>query len=81
MDVWRKFHPNDPMYTRVQKNPFVCSRLDYIIISSDLLNNVRGTNIVRGIDSDHNIVDLTLSLEESSRGKGFWKLNLLLFGK
>ena len=57
VDVWRRLHPNDSMYTRLQKNPIGCSRLDYILISSDLLNNVKETDI-NGIDSDHNMVKL-----------------------
>ena len=75
MDVWRNEHPNLRVYIRHQKNPPVLSRLDYILASSDLADNISNTNIISGIKSDHSIVKCKLSTNEPPKGKGYWKLN------
>jgi exonuclease III len=41
IDVWRNEHPLLRAYTRHQKNPPVLSRLDYILVSSNLADNVK----------------------------------------
>ena len=75
MDVWRNEHPNLKVYTRHQKNPLVFSRLDYILASSELADNITNTNIICGVKSDHSIVKCKLSTDEPPKGKGYWKLN------
>ena len=75
MDVWRNEHPNLKVYTRHQKNPPVLSRLDYILASSDLADNISNTNIICGVKSDHSIVKCKFSTDEPPKGKGYWKLN------
>ena len=40
IDVWRNEHPTLRAYTKHQKNPPALSRLDYILVSSNLANNV-----------------------------------------
>ena len=75
MDVWRNEHPNLRVYTRHQKNPPVLSRLDYILASNDLADNISNTNIISGVKSDHSIVKCKLSTNEPPKGKGYWKLN------
>ena len=75
MDVWRNEHPNLKVYTRHQKNPPVLYRLDYILASSDLADNITNTNIICGVKSEHSIVKCKLSTNEPPKGKGYWKLN------
>ena len=62
-------------YTRHQKNPPALSRLDYILVSSNLANNVDDSDIVTGVKSDHSIVICKISTNNPPKGKGFWKLN------
>ena len=35
-DTWRLFHPENKEYTWCKKNPFVATRLDYILTNSML---------------------------------------------
>ena len=75
IDVWRNEHPTLRAYTRHQKTPPALSRLDYILISSNLANNVNDSDIVTGVKSDHSIVKCKISTNNPPKGKGFWKLN------
>ena len=74
-DIWRDFHPNLKQYTRHQKSPKVLSRLDFILVSDNLINNCISSKIITGIQSDHSVVSLQFKDGLLSKGKGFWKLN------
>ena len=69
IDVWRNEHPMLRAYTRHQKNPPVLSRLDYILVSSNLADNVKHSEIVCGIKSDHSIVKCKISINNPPKGK------------
>ena len=75
IDVWRHFHPTLRQYTRHQKTPQVLSRLDYVLVSSDLIGNCTKSKISPGIQSDHSVVSIHFKDNLPLRGKGFWKLN------
>ena len=75
IDVWRNEHPRLRAYTRHQKNPPVLSRLDYILVSSNLADNVKHSEIVCGIKSDHSIVKCKIFTNSPPKGKSYWKLN------
>ena len=75
VDVWRNFHPTLRQYTRHQKSPRVLSRLDFILVSSNFLNNCVKSKILPGIQSDHSIVTVQFNDNQPLRGKGYWKLN------
>ena len=74
-DVWRVFHPNLKKYTRHQKSPKVLSRLDFILISGNLLENCKKSEILPGIQSDHSVVSIEFDDNQPLKGKGYWKLN------
>lgn len=76
IDVWRHFNPNLKQYTRHQANPKVLSRLDFILVSSNFLNNCISSKILPGVSSDHSVVTCDIKLDESPRGRGYWKLNV-----
>ena len=73
-DIWRNFHPNLKRYTRHQKTPKVLSRLDYILVSNNFVNNCVQSNIQPGIQSDHSVVSLKFKDDQPARGPSFWKL-------
>ena len=75
VDVWRHFHPNLRQYTRHQKNPRVLSRLDFILVSSNFIDNCVSSKILPGIQSDHSMVQFSFNDNLPKRGKGFWKIN------
>ena len=74
-DVWRNFHPTLKQYTRHQKNPRALSRLDFILVSNNFINNCVGSKILPGIQSDHSVVSLQFKDNQPTRGRGFWKFN------
>jgi len=75
VDVWRHFNPNLKQYTRHQANPKALSRLDFILISSNFLNNCISSKILPGVSSDHSVVTCNIKVDEIPRGRGYWKLN------
>ena len=74
-DIWRNFHPNLRQYTRHQRIPKVLSRLDFILVSENLVPNCLNSKIFPGIQSDHSIVSLQFNDGQPQKGPGFWKLN------
>ena len=74
-DIWRNFHPNLKQFTRHQKIPKVLSRLDFILVSDNFINNCTQCKILPGIQSDHSVVTLVFKDARPVRGRGFWKLN------
>ena len=75
IDLWRNEHPTFRAYTRHQRNPPVLSRLDYILVSSNFADNIKNSEIVCGIKSDHSIVSCKVLTKDCPKGKGYWKLN------
>ena len=74
-DVWRSFHPGLKKYTRHQKSPRALSRLDFILVSNNFLDNCKKSQILPGIQSDHSIVSVQFDDNQPLKGKGYWKLN------
>ena len=75
-DAYRILNPSKKHYTwhSNHKPPIFC-RLDYFLVSSNILNIIRQCNITTGFRSDHSIVFMTLCINENVRGPGFFKLN------
>jgi len=74
-DIWRYFHPNLKQYTRHQRNPKVFSRLDYILVSDNFVNNCSNSKIIPGVQSDHSALVFQFNDNQPIKGPGFWKLN------
>ena len=49
--------------------------LDYILVSSNFADNIKNSEIVCGIKSDHSIVSCKVLTKDCPKGKGYWKLN------
>ena len=81
VDVWRVMNPNVRRYTWHSRG--LSSRLDYILLSEHLLNNMRKCDINPGLLSDHSILYVTFNNNSGeNRGKGLWKFNnTLLYDK
>lgn len=79
VDVWRVHNPATKRYTWRQNKPLVQSRLDFILISLNLMQNVKSCDIKPSIKTDHSLVQITISLNTlQMRGPGFWKFNSAL---
>ena len=78
IDICRIRNPTTNKFTRIERsrNGIVQSRLDYLLTSLSLTNQINSTNIAPGNSSDHSIVSLSLNIAEATkRGKGYWKFN------
>ena len=77
-DCWRIYHPNKRKFTWFQHKPSVQCRLDFWLISSELLNIIDHTQIKPGFRSDHSLIKLILKLSNIQKGWGLWKFNCSL---
>ena len=75
-DIWRIQHPNKKQYTwhSSHKPPIFC-RLDFFLISNNLINMTKSTNIKTAYKTDHSIISLSIDLNNVPRGPGYFKLN------
>jgi exonuclease III len=76
-DTWRLFNPNDRDFTWSRKinGMFVARRLDYILTSDDIVDNICECNIASIPQTDHRCVYIQLSCCNTERGPGYWKMN------
>ena len=75
VDIFRYLHPTKRKYTWRKFNTIKQGRLDYFLITSDLISEVTGAEIGASYRSDHSLVHLTLRKEAFKRDKQFWKFN------
>ena len=75
-DVWRSHHPNDEKYTwfRAKPTKMFC-RLDFFLASNSIYDSIKSSEIIPGYRSDHSAVIIEIELDQTPRGKGYWKLN------
>jgi len=75
-DPWRGLNPNTKRFTWRKNNPLKQARLDFFLISSELLNLIDYADILPGYRTDHSMVIIGLNKCNSiTRGRGSWKLN------
>ena len=55
--------------------PTIFCRLDYFLISSNLVNVITNCKITTGYRSDHSLVYFNLNTDSQTRGPGYFKLN------
>jgi exonuclease III len=75
VDVWRSFHETDRQYTWHHKNPIKMSRLDFILVSEDIMSIISNSNILTKYKSDHSPVEIEIMISKHTRGRGYWKFN------
>ena len=62
--IWRELSLQLQRFTRRRTNPCQQSRLDFFLISENLCNTVRDTDITPGYRTDHSMLTLELSFGE-----------------
>ena len=77
-DPWRMLNQNCKRYTWRQYKPVKMARLDFFLVTGDILNNVLCVDILPAYKSDHSAILLEVKLADTSRGKGYWKFNKTL---
>jgi exonuclease III len=78
-DIWRIQHQHNKTYTwKSNTKPRIFCRLDMLITSANVLNQCTNSTIGPGIRSDHSYVKMEIALDDTPRGRGFWKLDCTL---
>ena len=69
-------HPNLKQFTwHSHQKPSVFCRLDYFLISDNLLNSITSSKHNIGFKSDHSLVSVNIDILNLTRGPGYFKLN------
>jgi len=74
-DPYRESHPNAKRYTWRKKRPLKQARLDYFLVSENLLSSVENSKIEASYRSDHSAIILELQFTQFNHGKSLWKFN------
>ena len=75
LDPWRAKNPEGRRYTWTKRNPMKKARLDFFLMSRELMSCLDSVNILPGYRTDHSMVTLDIRLLTFNRGRGFWKFN------
>jgi hypothetical protein len=79
MDIWRTLNPSTKRYTWRQGKTIDTlkqSRLDYWIISSQLIYELTNVDILPGFRSDHSLIEINFKThQEKDRGPSYWRFN------
>ena len=75
IDPYRDAHPELKRYTWRRKQPLQQARLDFFLVTEDLLTSIKKCKIENSYRSDHSPVTLSLSFTEFIKGKPLWKFN------
>lgn len=74
-DIWRDMNPDCNRYTWRRSTPFQQARLDFFLISDNVVSIVDYTDIECGYRTDHSMILLRLKLNGNNNCKSFWKFN------
>ena len=76
VDIWRIKNPDTRSFTWSQTSPRIFCRLDYWLISNNLNNLVKSSEIIPAPRTDHDAIWLEIGeLENEQKGPGYWKMN------
>ena len=76
VDLWRRFHPNESLFTWHHKSLSIQCRLDYWLVSKTLLSQVKECNIIPVSFSDNAAVSFQVQSNDFvQRGPGFFKFS------
>ncbi len=73
-DIWRYQNPNGKMYTWRGPNNKL-SRIDYFLITENLIGKTVKTDIKPGYRTDHSLISISIDFVSQEKGRGVWKLN------
>ena len=75
-NIYRIRNPEANHFMWHRKSPFKQRRLDFVLVSDTLQENIKAVGIFPLVQSDHSAITLTLCpVSENFRGRVYWKLN------
>ena len=78
MDPYREFYPSTKRFSWRKNRPLQMARLDFFLISENLLSSINSCTIEPSYRSDHSIIILKCNFTQFVKGKPLWKFNYSL---
>ena len=79
IDIRRIKNPDKRSFTRSQKSPRIFCRLNYWLISNNLNDLVKSSDIIPAIRTNHDAISIEMGeLENEQKGPAYWKMNCSL---
>ena len=78
IDIWRYLHGKKREFSWYKNKPFIARRLDFILVSEDLLPFCKDSNIKELGFTDHKAVSAIIDFSTFKRGPSFFKFNVSL---
>ena len=75
VDPFRELHEQMKRYTWRKPTPIKQARLDFFLITENLMPSVQKVDILPSYRSDHSTVVLSIKINEFKKGSGLWKFN------
>ena len=75
VDIWREINPEIRRFTWRRPNPPQQSRLDFFLLSENLVTYVKDADILIGYKSDHSLISIVLEFKKENIRNTFWKFN------
>jgi len=81
IDAWSDKHYDNPGYTYVDKAKGTKSRLDYMMVSDDVMTYVNEIELCKcPFTPDHLALYMNIVRPSAVRGSGYWKMNSRVLG-
>ena len=75
-DVWRIQHPDSREYSWFKRGEITkASRIDFALVSAGLDQEIKMSQYLPGIQTDHRAFYMVVELSSQERGIGYWKFN------
>ena len=77
-DVWREENVDKNIYTwrrKLQSGEIQMGRLDFFLVSGDLITYTKEEKIISGYRTDHSAIQISLIFNPIIKPKTFWKFN------
>ena len=75
VDIWRTKNTNTTRFSWWKKTPRKAGRLDFFLVTEQLISTVGKVEILSPYKSDHGTITMELIISKEQRGPGSWKLN------
>ena len=75
VDIWRIKNTNTKIFRWWKKTPRKAGRLDYFLVTEQLITTIGKVEVLSPYKSDHGTITMELLTSQEKREPGYWKLN------
>ena len=77
-DIFRAIHPSKKSFSRFQSNPFTATRIDFFLISKNLIQYTKQCKYLPAVKTDHKLGLIEIALNVPPHSKEYRKMNVSL---